>query len=49
MKCIYIAPYNTGSEGCVCNDAVNDPKMKCWMGKVVGKVGGDLSRHDKWL
>lgn len=49
VKCIYIAPYNTGSEGCVCNDAVNDPKMKCWMGKVVGKVGGDLSRHDKWL
>ena len=31
------------------NDAVNDPKMKKWLGQVVGKEGEDLSRHDKWL
>ena len=50
MKCIYIdPPYNTGNEGWVYNDAVNDPKMKRWLGQVVGKEGEDLSRHDKWL
>ena len=47
---IYIdPPYNTGNEGWVYNDAVNDPKMKRWLGQVVGKEGEDLSRHDKWL
>ena len=30
-------------------DNVNDPKIKKWLGEVVGKEGGDLSRHDKWL
>ena len=50
VKCIYIdPPYNTGNEGWVYNDAVNDPKIKRWLGKVVGKEGEDLSRHDKWL
>ena len=50
VKCIYIdPPYNTGNEGWVYNDAVNDPKMKRWLGQVVGKEGEDLSRHDKWL
>lgn len=50
IKCIYIdPPYNTGNEGWVYNDAVNDPKIKKWLGKVVGKEGEDLSRHDKWL
>ena len=50
VKCIYIdPPYNTGNEGWVYNDAVNDPKMKRWLGQVVGKEGDDLSRHDKWL
>ena len=50
VKCIYIdPPYNTGNEGWVYNDAVNDPKMKRWLGQVVGKKGEDLSRHDKWL
>jgi len=33
----------------VYNDAVNDPKIKKWLGQVVGKEGEDLSRHDKWL
>ena len=50
VNCIYIdPPYNTGNEGWVYNDAVNDPKVKKWLGQVVGKEGEDLSRHDKWL
>ena len=50
VKCIYIdPPYNTGNEGWVYNDAVNDPKIRRWLGQVVGKEGEDLSRHDKWL
>ena len=50
VKCIYIdPPYNTGNEGWVYNDAVNDPIIKRWLGEVVGKEGEDLSRHDKWL
>lgn len=42
-------PYNTGNEGWVYNDNVNDPKIKKWLGEVVGKEGEDLSRHDNWL
>lgn len=50
VKCIYIdPPYNTGNEKWVYNDNVNDPKLKKWLGEVVGKQGEDLSRHDKWL
>lgn len=50
VNCIYIdPPYNTGNEGWVYNDAVNDPKIKKWLGQLVGKEGEDLSRHDKWL
>ncbi len=50
IKCIYIdPPYNTGNEGWVYNDNVNHPKIKKWLGEVVGKDGEDLSRHDKWL
>ena len=50
IKCIYIdPPYNTGNEGWVYNDNVNDPKIQKWLGEVVGKEGEDLSRHDKWL
>jgi adenine-specific DNA-methyltransferase len=50
VKCVYIdPPYNTGNESWVYNDNVNDPKMKKWLGQVVGKEGEDLSRHDKWL
>ncbi|MDE6490966.1 MAG: site-specific DNA-methyltransferase, partial [Muribaculaceae bacterium] len=50
IKCIYIdPPYNTGNEKWVYNDNVNDPKIKRWLGEVVGKPGEDLSRHDKWL
>ncbi|MCD7737818.1 MAG: site-specific DNA-methyltransferase [Lachnospiraceae bacterium] len=50
VKCIYIdPPYNTGNEGWVYNDNVSDPKIRKWLGEVVGKEGEDLSRHDKWL
>ncbi len=50
VKCVYIdPPYNTGNEGWVYNDNVNDPKIKKWLGEVVGKEGEDLTRHDKWL
>lgn len=50
VKCIYIdPPYNTGNEGWVYNDNVNDPKIRKWLGEVVGKEGEDLTRHDKWL
>jgi len=50
VKCIYIdPPYNTGNEKWVYNDNVNDPRIKKWLGEVVGREGEDLSRHDKWL
>ena len=50
IKCIYIdPPYNTGNEGWIYNDNVNDPQIKKWLGEVVGKEGEDFSRHDKWL
>jgi len=50
VECIYIdPPYNTGNEGWVYNDNVNDPHIKKWLGKVVGAESEDLSRHDKWL
>jgi adenine-specific DNA-methyltransferase len=50
IKCIYIdPPYNTGNEQWVYNDNVNHPKIKKWLGEVVGKQGEDLTRHDKWL
>ena len=50
IKCIYIdPPYNTGNEGWVYNDNVNDSHMVAWLGNVVGSEREDLSRHDKWL
>ncbi len=50
VDCVYIdPPYNTGNEGWVYNDNVNDPRIKKWLGNVVGKEGEDFSRHDKWL
>lgn len=49
VDCIYIdPPYNTGNENWVYNDNANDPRIKRWLGEVVGKEGEDLSRHDKW-
>ena len=48
VKCIYIdPPYNTGNEGWVYNDKVNNPMISNWLGKTVGL--DDLTRHDKWL
>ena len=50
VKCIYIdPPYNTGNEGWIYNDNVNDPQIKRWLGQVVGREGEDFTRHDKWL
>ena len=50
VKCIYIdPPYNTGNENWIYNDKVNSPKIREWLGKVVGMDGEDLTRHDKWL
>lgn len=50
VDCIYIdPPYNTGNEGWVYNDNVNDPQIQRWLGEVVGREGEDFSRHDKWL
>ena len=50
VKCINIdPPYNTGDESWVYNDNVNSPSIREWLGKVVGREGEDLSRHDKWL
>jgi adenine-specific DNA-methyltransferase len=50
VKFIYIdPPYNTGNEGWVYSDNVSSPTIKEWVGKVVGKAGEDLTRHDKWL
>ncbi|MFZ1507859.1 MAG: site-specific DNA-methyltransferase [Anaerolineae bacterium] len=50
VKCIYIdPPYNTGNESWVYNDNVNSPLIRAWLGKVVGKEGETLDRHDRWL
>ena len=54
VKCIYIdPPYNTGKEnegsGWLYNDRVNNPIIREWLGRTVGKEAEDLSRHDKWL
>ncbi len=50
VSCVYIdPPYNTGEEGWVYNDNVNDPRIRKWIGEVVGSEGEDLTRHDKWL
>ena len=50
VKCIYIdPPYNTGNENWVYNDNVNNPAIREWLGKVVGREAEYLSRHDKWL
>ena len=50
VKCIYIdPPYNTGNEGWIYSDSVSDPRIRRWLGEVVGREGEDLTRHDKWL
>ena len=50
VKCVCIdPPYNTGNEGWVYNDNVNSPLIREWLGRVVGKEGETLDRHDRWL
>ena len=50
VKCIIIdPPYNTGNEGWIYDDNVNNPTIQKWLGKTVGALTADLSRHDKWL
>ena len=55
VKCIYIdPPYNTGnkknsSKKWVYSDNIDDPRIKKWIGQIVGQEGEDLVRHDKWL
>ncbi|MBR0078099.1 MAG: site-specific DNA-methyltransferase [Bacteroidales bacterium] len=54
IKCIYIdPPYNTGASpengGWIYYDNVDSPRMRRWLGQVVGKEAEDLTRHDKWL
>ncbi|MYB64417.1 site-specific DNA-methyltransferase [Candidatus Poribacteria bacterium] len=50
VKCIFIdPPYNTGNESWIYNDNVNNPTIQKWLGKTVGSLTVDLSRHDKWL
>jgi hypothetical protein len=47
VKVVCIDPlYNTGNESWVYNDNVNDPKIRKWLGQVVGKEGEDLSHRD---
>ena len=50
VKCIIIdPPYNTGNENWIYDDNVNNPTIQKWLGKTVGALATDLSRHDKWL
>ena len=50
VKCIIIdPPYNTGNENWIYDDNVNNPTIQKWLGKTVGVLAADLSRHDKWL
>ena len=50
VKCIIIdPPYNTGNENWIYDDNVNNPTIQKWLGKTVGALTADLSRHDKWL
>jgi adenine-specific DNA-methyltransferase len=49
VKCIYIdPPYNTGNEGWIYNDNLQQPQFKEWIGREIGKEGEDACRHDKW-
>lgn len=52
IDCVFIdPPYNTGTkEGkWLYSDNVDDPRIKKWLGEVVGGEEDDLTRHDKWL
>jgi adenine-specific DNA-methyltransferase len=48
VKCIYIdPPYNTGNEGWVYNDAVNDSKMKRWLGLTAFSGGTEMGLGER--
>lgn len=50
VNCIYIdPPYNTGNEGWIYNDNVNNDTMKRWLENAKEVDCEDLERHDKWL
>ena len=50
VKCIFIdPPYNTGNEGWIYNDNVNNPPMQEWFKKHSPIDNEDMERHDKWL
>ena len=50
VKCIYIdPPYNTGNEGWIYNDNVNNPPMQEWFKEHSPVDNEDLEKHDKWL
>ena len=50
VKCIYIdPPYNTGNEGWVYSDNVNNPPMQEWFKQHSPVDNEDMERHDKWL
>lgn len=55
VDCVYIdPPYNTAkssskNKNWIYSDNVDHPKIKKWLGKLVGDEGEDLSRDDKWL
>lgn len=48
VNCIYLdPPYNTGNEGWIYND--NDPRIKKWLGDVVGKEGDETTARSTSL
>ena len=50
VKCIYIdPPYNTGNEGWIYSDNVNNPPMQEWFKEHSPVDKEDMERHDKWL
>ena len=42
-------PYNTGNEGWIYNDNVNDARMQAWIASQAPVDGDDMERHEKWL
>lgn len=42
-------PYNTGNEGWIYNDNVNDARLQSWLAEQSPVDGEDMERHDKWL
>ena len=50
VKCIYIdPPYNTGNEGWIYSDNVNNPPMQEWFKEHSPIDNEDMEKHDKWL